>query len=472
MAVNYQMDVINPFQAALQGYGAGAQILQQERTAERQVRQDEQQSQLFQAQMAEAQARAAKVQQEVAAAQERDAVYGEFYDAVEAGKLTPQLVAKVTALDEKLGTFGADMMANLSAEQKLANFGNLMGPATALATGDVEAAKANLQTQYDALTNAGDQQGANVVKGYLDQLGTPQGQTLVQAALLRGASMMEPAAFKAQLENITALKGEKETEATQTARAYAATFGAPGSPEYMRAFRTKLLPPPAPGTVVNVGGEGKPLSELQKALDKKFAEDTMLPFITGGATNDMAKVDKLVGAIATLEANPNLTGPYVGWLPDAALAVVSPDLLATKETIQDVASANLKLILGGQFGEKEGERLINRAFNQSLPASENIKRAKRMLTQVQAANEDIRRAIAYVEDPEKNGSLQGFRYSTKTGKNWTEQDFIDAIEGKNQPATIDFKAMDDRTLLRQDITKLNRQQREALGAVLTERGYD
>jgi phage tail protein X len=267
----------------------------------------------------------------------------------------------------------------------------------------------------------------------------------------------EPGSFKSAWENITATKGEKETDAVQTARAYALTFGPPGSPEYIRAFRNEINPPPAPGTVVNVGGEGKPLSELQKALDKKFAEDTMLPFITGGATNDMAKVDKLVGAIATLEANPNLTGPYVGWLPDAALAVVSPDLLATKETIQDVASANLKLILGGQFGEKEGEKLVNRAFNQSLPASENIKRAKRMLTQVQAANEDIRRAIAYVEAPENNGSLQGFRYSTKTGKNWTEQDFIDAIEGKNQSVTIDFKGMNDRTILQQDVTKLNRE---------------
>ena len=206
MAVNYQMDVINPFQAALQGYGAGAQILQQERTAERQVRQDEQQSQLFGLQMQEAQARAAKLQQEIKAAQERDTVYGEFYDAVEAGNLTPQLVAKVTALDEKLGTYGADMMADVTAEQKKASFANLMAPATALATGDVEAAKANLQTQYDALVNAGDEQGATAVKGYLDQLGTPQGQTFVQAALLRGASMMDEEGFAKQLANIQAIK--------------------------------------------------------------------------------------------------------------------------------------------------------------------------------------------------------------------------------------------------------------------------
>jgi hypothetical protein len=198
MAVNYQMDVINPFQAALQGYGAGAQMLQQER-------QVGQENQLFQAQMAEQRARAAQVQAEMAAAEERNALYGEFYDAVEAGNLTPAMVAKVTALDDKLGTYGAEMMANLSTEQKRASFGNLMAPATALATGDIEAAKSNLQTQYDALVNAGDEQGAKAVKGYLDQLGTPQGQTFVQAALLRGASMMDPAGFKAQVDSIKRL---------------------------------------------------------------------------------------------------------------------------------------------------------------------------------------------------------------------------------------------------------------------------
>jgi hypothetical protein len=458
MAVNYQLDVINPFQAALQGYGAGAQMLQQER-------QVGQQNQLFQAQMQEAQARAAKVQQEVAAAQERDTVYGEFYDAVEAGKLTPQLVAKVTALDEKLGTFGADMMANLSAEQKLANFGNLMGPATALATGDVEAAKANLQTQYDALTNAGDQQGANVVKGYLDQLGTPQGQTLVQAALLRGASMMEPAAFKAQLENITALKGEKETEATQTARAYAATFGAPGSPEYMRAFQTKLLPPPAPGTVVNVGPTGKSLSIGQEAVDKKFA-DTYAEFVTGGAADAARQIGQLNEALVTLRTNKEITGPLVGAIPENLQSFVVPEAAALRQTVQDVVQRSLKAILGSAFTQKDAEGLMARAFDPALKPEENTKRVERLLTQIDRANSDTQAAVDYFE---KNGTLQGYQYKFPT-----KAEFEAAADGKGPApgATINFGGMDDRTLTQQDITKLNRQQREALGAVLTERGYD
>ena len=461
MAVNYQMDVINPFQAALQGYGAGAQILQQERTAERQVRQDEQQSQLFGLQMQEAQARAAKVQQEIKAAQERDTVYGEFYDAVEAGKLTPELVAKVTALDEKLGTFGADMMANRTKDERLASFNNLMGPATALATGDVEAAKANLQTQFDALTNTGNEQGARVVKGYLDQLGTPQGQTLVQAALLRGASMMEPDAFKKQLENIQAMQGEKETEAVRTARTYAATFGPPGSPEYIRAFRTKMMPPPAAGTTVIVGGEGKPLTPGQKKVDENFAE-TYAAFVTGGASDTAKQVAQLSGALKQLEEKKELTGPLIGLMPETVQSFAAPEALAVKQTIQEVVQRNLRAILGPAFTAKEGEALIARAFDPTLGQQENVKRVRRLLEQIERANADTQAAVSFYED---NGSLQGFKYKAPA-----LSDFEDAASGKGPPAGIDFSKLDNTALLRQDVGKMTREQRNALTAELDKRG--
>lgn len=454
MAVNYQMDVINPFQAALQGYGAGAQMLQQER-------QVGQENQLFQAQMAETQARAAKVQQETAAAEERNTVYGEFYAAVENGKLTPALVAKVTALDDKLGTFGADTMAKLTADQKKSSFGNLMAPATALATGDVEAAKTNLQTQYDAMVNAGDEQGATAVKGYLDQLGTKDGQTFAQAALLRGASMMDPEAFKAQLENITALKGEKETDAVQTARSYAATFGPPGSPEYMQAFRTKMLPPPAPGTVVNVGGEGKPLTPGQKKVDETFA-DTYAAFVTGGATDTAKQVTQLAGALKQLEQNKELTGPLIGLMPEVLQSFAAPEALAVKQTIQEVVQRNLRAILGPQFTAKEGEALIARAFDPGLGAPENVKRVRRLLEQIERANADTQAAVSFYET---NGSLQGFKYKAPA-----LSDFEDAASGKGPAAGIDFGKLDNTTLLRQDIGKMTAEQRRALSAELDRRG--
>lgn len=462
MAINYQFDVINPFQAALQGYGAGAQILQQERAAASEQAQMAQRNQLFALQMQEAQARAAQVQQEMAAAEERNKVYGEFYDAVEASKLTPQLVAKVTAVDEKLGTFGADLMANMTAEQKRNNFANLMAPASALATGDVEAAKANLQTQLDALVNSGDEQGAKVVKGYLDQLGTKDGQTLVQASLLRAANMMDPEGFAKQLENIQAMQGEKETETVRTARTYAATFGPPGSPEYMQAFRSKLLPPPAAAVQVNIGPEGRPLTPGQKKVDETFA-DTYAAFVTGGASDTAKQVTQLADALKQLEENKQLTGPLIGVMPEFIQSFAAPEALAVKQTIQEVVQRNLRAVLGPQFTAKEGEALIARAFDPALGADENIKRVRRLLDQINRANADTQAAVNYYE---ANGTLQGFKYQAPR-----LSDFEDAVSGKGQAApAMDFGRMDNNTLLRQDPLKLTREQRQALIAELDKRG--
>jgi len=465
MAVNYQLDVINPFQAALQGYGAGAQILQQERTAERQVRQDEQQSQLFGLQMQEAQARAAKLQQETRNAELGQAAMADLFNAVKNKTVTPELVAKVYAVNKEVGTFGDQMLSNQTKEQKTASFGNLMRPLSALRLNQPDIAKADFEKQRDALLNAGDKLGADALRVFIDNLNTEDGRAFVEASLTLGALDAEPATgeFKSALENIQAMQGEKETEATQTARAYAATFGPPGSPEYMRAFRAKLLPPPAPGTVVNVGATGKPLSIGQEAVDKKFA-DTYAEFVTGGAADAARQIGQLNEALVTLKTNKEITGPLVGIIPENLQSFVVPEAAALRQTVQDVVQRSLKAILGSAFTQKDAEGLMARAFDPALKPEENTKRVERLLTQIDRANSDTQAAVDYFE---KNGTLQGFKYNAPR-----LSDFEAAASGKGPApaATINFGGMDDRTLTQQDIAKLTREQRNALTAELDKRG--
>jgi hypothetical protein len=275
--------------------------------------------------------------------------------------------------------------------------------------------------------------------------------------------MLEPDAFNKQLENITALKGEKETEAVQTARAYALTFGPPGSPEYMAAFRTKLLPPPAPGTVVNVGATGKPLSIGQEAVDKKFA-DTYAEFVTGGAADAARQIGQLNEALVTLRTNKEITGPLVGAIPENLQSFVVPEAAALRQTVQDVVQRSLKAILGNAFTQKDAEGLMARAFDPALKPEENARRVERLLTQIDRANSDTQAAVDYFE---KNGTLQGFKYNAPR-----LSDFEAAASGKGPApaATINFRGMDDRTILQQDVTKLNREQRTALTAELDRRG--
>ena len=222
MAINYQFDVINPFQAALQGYGAGAQILQQERSAAQQARQEEQQSQLFALQMEEARARAAKVQQEMANAERVQLVMADFYDKVAAGTITAKDVAMVKSVNAEVGTFGEEMLSKMSDDAKRVAFGNLTRPLAALMLGQNDVAKADFETQYEAALNSGDQESADAVKIFLDQMGTEEGRTFLKATLMLGAAEAEPekgmfdTAFKGiqQIKNapMEAEKGDLEMQ--------------------------------------------------------------------------------------------------------------------------------------------------------------------------------------------------------------------------------------------------------------------
>jgi hypothetical protein len=210
-----------------------------------------------------------------------------------------------------------------------------------------------------------------------------------------------------------------------------------------------------------VGPTGKQLTKGQEAVDDKFAP-IYAEYITGGASDAAKQATQLRGALTQLEQNGELTGPLIGLMPDVLQSFAAPEALAVKETISEVVQRNLRAVLGPQFTAKEGEGLIARAFNPALGAPENIKRVRRLLDQIERANADAEAAVRHYE---ANGTLQGFKYNAPR-----LSDFENAIDGKGGPATIDFKGMDDRTILQQDVTKLNREQRAALSAELDRRG--
>ena len=96
-------------------------------------------------------------------------------------------------------------------------------------------------------------------------------------------------------------------------------------------------------------------------------------------------------------------------------AVVNPELLALRENVEEVVQRNLRVILGAQFTEKEGERLINRAFNEKLSTKENARRVKLLLNQIRTAAKAKNEAVNYFE---KHGSLTGFK-----GQEFSKADF-------------------------------------------------
>lgn len=152
------------------------------------------------------------------------------------------------------------------------------------------------------------------------------------------------------------------------------------------------------------GGIGT-LTEGQKAIDKSFSKEYGDFVLKGGFADVQKGLSQLDEAINILETEGG-TGAFVGNLPDSLAAIVNKSGLKAQELVSEVVQRNLRLILGAQFTEKEGERLINRAFNPRLSEEENIKRVKRLADSIKRAAEQKRKSAEYFE---KFGTLKGFK---------------------------------------------------------------
>jgi hypothetical protein len=183
-----------------------------------------------------------------------------------------------------------------------------------------------------------------------------------------------------------------------------------------------------PGTTVNVGGGSKG----QEKVDEKYADD-YVQWTMGGGQDAAAQLAQLMPVINALEKGEPITGVPVAVQPDLLLALTNPQALQSREQVEEVVQRNLRVILGAQFTEKEGERLIARAFNPKLPPEENAKRLRRLFLQMSSAAEQKNAAAAYFE---QNGTLRGFK-----GKTPSVQDFYNAMEGG--AATVSGSSISD-----------------------------
>jgi hypothetical protein len=104
-------------------------------------------------------------------------------------------------------------------------------------------------------------------------------------------------------------------------------------------------------------------------------------------------------------------------IPKMGRDIFLPESANTQEVIETVAQESLKQILGGQFGQREGEMLLERTFNPRLEESQNRRRAQSLLLKIQRAFQEKERAMQYFED---NQTMYGY-----TGKSvWTIEDFM------------------------------------------------
>lgn len=150
-------------------------------------------------------------------------------------------------------------------------------------------------------------------------------------------------------------------------------------------------------------GEGLQLSPGEKKLDEAFA-DSLIDFNESDVNKGLQQLNE---AVSELGKKDTITGPIVSLMPDFVKSRVNPTATQVQEAVEEVVQRNLRLVLGAQFTEREGERLIKRAFNPALPESENKKRVERLIKSIKTALDEKLRQRSYFS---AYGTLKGYRY--------------------------------------------------------------
>ena len=175
------------------------------------------------------------------------------------------------------------------------------------------------------------------------------------------------------------------------------------------------------GTNVHVGVK---MPEGVKAVDQKYAQD-YLDWTQGGGADAAANAAQIKSVLDRFANGEVLSGPSIGMAPDFFNALVNPEALNAKQQIEEVVQRNLRAVLGAQFTQVEGERLISRAFDARLKPQENAKRLRKLFMQIQTAAQQKQAMAEYYE---KNETLRGFK-----GKAPNMNDFFNVLNAPDAP---------------------------------------
>ena len=157
------------------------------------------------------------------------------------------------------------------------------------------------------------------------------------------------------------------------------------------------------GTNITVGGQT--LTPGFEALDKAYAEDH-LEWVRGGRADMQSQIQNVGEVMSALEQNKPLTGTLLTLAPDFVRAFADPESLDAQQKVEEVVQRSLRVTLGAQFTEKEGDRLIARAYNPQLSPQINARRLRKLY---QKLGETAQARNAMADYFDKNGTLQGYQ---------------------------------------------------------------
>jgi hypothetical protein len=205
----------------------------------------------------------------------------------------------------------------------------------------------------------------------------------------------------------------------------------PTNPE--NKMRVGPAPAKAPlvQNTVNSGSGMPELSPLEKKMDEHYA-DALVNWNTGGQSDWQKNQTQINNIADVLESGgKNLTGYLIGITPKWALEGINPEAVDAQEQVEEVVQRNLRIVLGAQFTQKEGERLIARAYNRRLKPEMNAARVRRLAQLLEGRAQQLQSLNEYVR---QNRTAAGWN-GTLTSVDQMLDDLDQISGGSNSPGT-------------------------------------
>lgn len=154
-------------------------------------------------------------------------------------------------------------------------------------------------------------------------------------------------------------------------------------------------------------------TEGQRAVDKDFAKDYN-EWSAGGAKTARSEIEKLKGVADKLRQDKISLGRENALIPDL---LADYDRLGARADVQSTVMNSLRAILGAQFTEGEGKRIIANTWNENESEENNLARVDRLIKDLEnQANDKDTKARLY----ERTGSIRGLdSMGSNTGLNNT-----------------------------------------------------
>lgn len=146
----------------------------------------------------------------------------------------------------------------------------------------------------------------------------------------------------------------------------------------------------------NVGFE-----DANKEFQKQY-----VAWRSGSAADFFDKIKQLQKAVRVLRSGRQITGPLFNQLPPLVKTLVSPQSTDVRADVEKVVQGALRETLGAQFTQVEGDRLLARIFDPSLPEAFVAENVEAELNKIAALAKSREAMARYYEE---NSTLKGYR---------------------------------------------------------------